>query len=186
MIYLELFFNFLKVGIFSFGGGYSAIPLMRDAAVKTGWITEEMFLDILAIAESTPGPIMINVPTYIGTKMGGLLGGIIATLGISIPPFVVILLFAIIFKNIFNSKKSQYVFSIMRPVIFAIIFYAGISLFFKVTMEQADYNNNIKNIFICILLFIVRIIYKKINKKSISSIPFILISAVFGIVVYAI
>ncbi len=183
MIYLDVFLNFLKVGIFSFGGGYSAIPLMREVAVNTGWITEELFLDILAIAESTPGPIMINIPTYVGLVRGGILGAVLAVLGIAIPAFLIILAFAMFSKKFVDNEKTKKVFSFVRPLIFGIIFFAGVDLFVK-NMNLLNIKEIRKsNIIIFLILILIQILYKKITKKQISRIIFILISVFVGILV---
>ena len=183
MIYLDIFLNFLKVGIFSFGGGYSAIPLMREATVNNGWISEELFLDILAIAESTPGPIMINIPTYVGLVRGGIFGAIFAVLGIAIPAFLIILIFAVFSKKFVDNANVKKVFSFMRPLIFAIIFFAGLDLFVKnmnlLNLEKVK----ISNIIIFLILILIQILYKKITKKRISRITFILVSVFVGILV---
>ena len=91
MIYLELFLNFLKIGVVSFGGGYGMIPLIQETVVTKGWLTQSEILNFIAVSESTPGPIAINMATFIGSSQGGFLGSFIATLGIVLPSFVIIL-----------------------------------------------------------------------------------------------
>ena len=95
MIYLELFFGFMTVGLFSFGGAYAAIPLIRDVVLSYGWLDEASLTDMIAISESTPGPIMVNPATYIGSSKAGILGGIIATVVVVLPAFFIILLIVI-------------------------------------------------------------------------------------------
>ena len=90
MIYLELLIGFLKVGCFSFGGAYAAIPLIRDVVLSYGWVSEEMLTDMIAVSESTPGPIMVNLATYVGSRQAGIPGAIIATLASILPAFVII------------------------------------------------------------------------------------------------
>ena len=85
MIYLSLFLVFLKVGIFAFGGAYAAIPLIRDVVLKNNWLTEEMLTYIIAVSESTPGPIIINLATYIGSTKGGMLGALVSTSAVITP-----------------------------------------------------------------------------------------------------
>ena len=85
MIYFSLFFAFLKVGCFSFGGAYGAIPLIRDMVLSHGWIDEERLTYMIAVSESTPGPIMVNMATYIGSTKAGILGALVATLGVVLP-----------------------------------------------------------------------------------------------------
>lgn len=88
MIYLTLFLEFLKIGAFSFGGAYGAIPLIKETVISHGWLNEEMFANIIAVSESTPGPIMVNTATYIGNVQGGILGAALATLGVVLPSWV--------------------------------------------------------------------------------------------------
>ena len=89
MIYLELFLGFLKVSCFAFGGAYGAIPLIRDVVLSYGWISDETLTYMIAVSESTPGPIIVNLATYIGNTQGGLLGALVATLGVVLPCFFV-------------------------------------------------------------------------------------------------
>ena len=102
MIYIELFLGFLKVGCFAFGGAYGAIPLIRDVVLTYGWIDEEMLTYMIAVSESTPGPIMVNLATYIGSNQAGFLGAVIATLAVVTPSFL----------NIFE-KSDEYISSIL-------------------------------------------------------------------------
>ena len=92
MIYIELFLGFLKVGCFAFGGAYGAIPLIRDVVLSYGWLNDEMLTYMIAVSESTPGPIMVNMATYIGSSQGGFLGAVLATLAVVTPAFFIILL----------------------------------------------------------------------------------------------
>ena len=107
-ILLKLFLTFLKIGAVSFGGGYSMIPLIRDEVLTNGWATEEAFMNFIAVAESTPGPIAINMATYIGSTQYGFIGSLVATLGIVLPSFIIILLIVALFKNFLKySGKSE-------------------------------------------------------------------------------
>ena len=99
MIYLRLFWECLKVGCFTFGGAYGAIPILRDAVMRNAWLTEERLTYFIAVSESTPGPIMINMATYIGSSQGGFLGALLATLGVVLPSFVIILLISALLKR---------------------------------------------------------------------------------------
>ena len=92
MIYLDLFLGFLKVGCFAFGGAYGAIPLIRDVVLSYGWLSDEMLTYMIAVSESTPGPIMVNLATYVGSSQAGLPGSAIATLAVVLPSFIIILL----------------------------------------------------------------------------------------------
>ena len=92
MIYLYLFLEFFKIGLFTFGGGYAMIPLVREVVLQYGWMTEETFTTFIGVCESTPGPIAVNMATYIGSTTGGFLGSLLATLGVILPSFIIILL----------------------------------------------------------------------------------------------
>ncbi|MBP5618346.1 MAG: chromate transporter, partial [Clostridia bacterium] len=107
MIYLELFLGFLQVGCFAFGGAYAAIPLIRDVVLSYGWLSEEMLADMIAVSESTPGPVTVNLATYVGSSQGGLLGAIVATFAIVLPAFVILLLIVAIFKNLLKYPVTQ-------------------------------------------------------------------------------
>ena len=100
MIYLDLFLGFLRVGLFAFGGAYGAIPLIRDVVLSYGWLTDEALTYMIAVSESTPGPIMVNLATYVGSSQAGFLGAVIATLAVVLPSFVIILLVMIALKNL--------------------------------------------------------------------------------------
>lgn len=95
MIYLSLLLGFLEIGLFAFGGAYGAIPLIQERVLTNNWMDEAMFTNIVGISESTPGPIMVNVATYVGNSQGGVLGAAIATLGVVLPSFVIILLITV-------------------------------------------------------------------------------------------
>ena len=96
MIFLELLLGFLRVGLFTFGGGYAAIPLIREVVLSYGWLPEDTLTYMIAVSESTPGPIMVNMATYVGSSQGGFLGAVIATLAVVLPSFVIILIVATI------------------------------------------------------------------------------------------
>ena len=92
MIYIELFLNFLQVGAVSFGGGYAMISLIREKVLMNGWLSEGELLNMIAVSESTPGPIAVNMATFVGSKQGGILGSFVATLGVVLPSFIIILI----------------------------------------------------------------------------------------------
>ena len=94
MIYLELFLQFLKIGAVSFGGGYGMISIIHETVVNCGWLTSEQFLNFVAVSESTPGPIAVNMATFVGSSQGGILGAFVATLGVILPAYIIMLLIA--------------------------------------------------------------------------------------------
>ena len=117
-----LFLTFLKIGAFTFGGGYAMIPLIqREVTEKRSWLAGSDILDIVAIAESTPGPFAINIATFVGNHMGGLPGGILATLGVVLPSFLIILLIAKWFGKISDKPLVQAALDALRPAVVALI-----------------------------------------------------------------
>ena len=109
MIYIELFLGFLKVGCFAFGGAYGAIPLIRDVVLTYGWIDEEMLTYMIAVSESTPGPIMVNLATYIGSNQAGFLGAVITTLAVVTPSFLIVLLITTLLQNVLKKDRKSFV-----------------------------------------------------------------------------
>ena len=107
MIYLELFLGFLKVGCFAFGGAYGAIPLIRDVVMSYGWLNDETLSYMIAVSESTPGPIMVNLATYIGSSQAGIWGAVIATTAVVLPSFLIILLVTVLLKTALKNKYIQ-------------------------------------------------------------------------------
>ncbi len=126
---LELFFSFMKIGLFTFGGGYAMIPLIeKEASEKRGWINSTEILDILAISESTPGPIAVNAATFIGYKVMGIWGAIIATLGLVIPSFCIILIIAIFYNYLNSIHVINALFKGVRVGVIAVLINAIIKL----------------------------------------------------------
>ncbi len=129
MIYLQLFFSFLQIGMFSIGGGYAAMPLIQNQVVEVHpWMTMQEFTDLITIAEMTPGPIAVNSATFIGIRLAGLPGAIIATLGCITPSLVLVTLLALIYNRYRDLSLLQGVLACLRPVVVALILDAGLSL----------------------------------------------------------
>ena len=131
MILLELFLSFLEIGAVSFGGGYAMIPLIMEKATAHGWMSEEDFLNIVAVAESTPGPIAINAATFIGSSQAGFLGALCATVGVVLPALIIILLIAAIVRNLIKYKPVQAFLAGLRPCIVGLIISTGFLLLLK-------------------------------------------------------
>jgi len=182
MIYLELFLAFLKVGMFSFGGAYGAIPLIRDVVLSHGWMNEEYLTYMIAVSESTPGPIMVNMATYIGSMQAGLLGSAVATFGVVLPSFCVILLVTVILKNLTDNKYFKAVLQGLKPCIIGIILATGLHLIVTnclVIKEKLEVD--VKAFSIMLILLGIMFGYKKIKKVKLSPIMLIVISAIVGI-----
>ena len=128
MIYLELLWVFFLIGAFTFGGGYAMIAMIQQQVVSRGWMGMEEIIDFVAIAESTPGPIAVNMATFLGTRMGGLLGAACATLGVVLPSFVVILIVAQCYQAFRRSKWVQGVMSGLKPAVVGLIAGAAVTV----------------------------------------------------------
>ena len=142
MIYLRLFYEFFKVGLFSVGGGLATIPFLQDLGSRTGWFTAADLADMIAVSESTPGPMGVNMATYVGFTCGGVPGAVIGALGLVAPSVIVILIIAGFLKKFRDSKAVDAVFSGLRPASTALITAAGVSvaliaLFHTVTLSDA-------------------------------------------------
>jgi len=185
MIYLNLFLGFLKVGCFAFGGAYGAIPLIRDVVMSYGWMTDELLSYMIAVSESTPGPIMVNLATYIGSSQAGFLGAFIATIAVVLPSFLIILLIMVLLKTVLKNKYFQAVLHGVKPCVIGIVLATGIYMIFKNCFgELTEININFQAIIITIILFTSLVGYKHITKKKLSPIKLIILSAVLGIITY--
>jgi chromate transporter len=182
VIYLELFLAFLKVGLFSFGGAYGAIPLIRDVVLSHGWMSEEYLTYMIAVSESTPGPIMINMATFVGSTQAGLLGSAIATFGVVLPAFCIILLVTAILKNFTDNKYFKAILQGLKPCIIGIIMATGLHLIVtNCLVLKADIGVEGKAFFILLILLGILFAYEKITKKKLSPIMLIVVSAIVGI-----
>ena len=128
MIYLRLFFEFFKIGLFSVGGGLATIPFLQDLGARTGWFTAGDLADMIAVSESTPGPIGVNMSTYVGFTCGGPLGAVVGVLGLVTPSILVILLVSLFLKKFRDSRTVDGVFQGLRPASTALITAAGLSV----------------------------------------------------------
>ena len=183
MIYLYLFFEFFKIGLFTFGGGYAMIPLVREVVLNYNWLTEDEFISFLGVCESTPGPIAINMATYVGASQAGFLGSLLASIGVILPSLIIIIIIAALFHKLMKNRYVQYFLSGIKPVAIGLICSSGIILLMKsIGYESLEvFNFSFRPLVIIAMLLIVLAIYKFIFKKKINTIAFIAIAAVFGI-----
>lgn len=184
MIYWELFLGFLRVGCFAFGGAYGAIPLIREVVLGYGWLTDEAISNMIAISESTPGPIMVNMATYIGSSQGGVLGALIATTAVVLPAFFIILLVMILLNAALKSPYVQAVLRGVKPCIIGIILITGADMILRNILPSGA--PDVKALGLTALLAVILFGSKYLLKKKLSPITLILISAVLGIAVYGI
>jgi len=189
MIYLRLFFEFFKVGLFSVGGGLATVPFLSDMGARTGWFTAADLANMLAISESTPGPIGVNMATYTGFHTAGIVGGIVATLGLIAPAIVVISIIAGFLKKFRESRTVDSVFSGLRPASTALITAALIQvcsialMFHEVPVPEYGVVKTELFYWPAIALAVIVFVCLQIKPlKKLHPIIFILISAVIGIV----
>jgi len=187
MIYLDLFLGFLRVGCFAFGGAYGAIPLIRDVVLSYGWLTDEALTYMIAVSESTPGPIMVNLATYVGSSQAGFPGAILATLAVVLPSFIVILLVMAILKTFLKNKYVQAVLRGLKPCIIGIILATGVYMLINncISVTKAA-SVNVPAVIITALLVVIILTSKRITKKKPSPVTVILLSAILGIIVYGV
>ncbi len=186
MIYLDLFLGFLKVGLFSFGGAYSAIPLIRDVVASYGWMDEEMLAYIIAVSESTPGPLMVNLATFVGATKAGILGSAIATLAVILPAFFIIILILQILKNFWNNRYVQAVIRGLAPCMMGTILAMGVFMAVKNVLPGLQVSAfDWRALVLTAVLGGVFFGSGKIFGKKMSPLLLIGISAVLGAVVYS-
>ena len=175
--YLLLFLTMLKIGLFTFGGGYAMIALLENEFVaKKKWIEKDEFLDLTAIAESTPGPIAINAATYIGYKRAGILGSIVSTLGVCIPSFSIIYAISLFFDAFLSLTWVQYAFKGIQVCVVYLILSAGLKMLKQ--MKKTAFN------IILIVTTIVCMITFSLFAVEFSTIFYILIGGALGVAVY--
>jgi len=189
-MYLELFLGFLQVGCFAFGGAYGAIPLIRDVVLGYGWLEDEALTYMIAISESTPGPIMVNMATYIGSSQGGFWGAVIATAAVVLPSFCIILLVLVLLKNLLDHPYAKAVLGGLKPCIIGIILATGIEMTLSnlilVSDSMPEHSFDGKAIGLTAVLAVILFGSKYGLKKKLSPITLICIAAVLGIAVYGI
>lgn len=184
MIYLQLFLSFLQIGLFSIGGGYAAMPLIQSQVVeKHGWITMSEYTDLITIAEMTPGPIAVNSATFVGNRIAGIPGSIVATFGCIFPACVICSLLFFIYYRYKNISLFQSILGSLRPVIVALIASAGLNILLLVVTGSSEISTeifDIKNInYIETILFIAA--FTALRKLKCSPIPVMVLCGFAGL-----
>lgn len=190
MICLSLFLNFFMIGALSFGGGYGMISLVREVVLGHGWLTEAEFLSFIAVSESTPGPLAVNMATFIGSSQGGFFGALCATLGVVLPSFFIILLIAAALRGLMRYAGMEAFLSGVRPCVVAMILATaitmGLSTLGGFTCLADGFDPDGRAILVFVLLWAVHLLYKKKTLKAPSPIGMILLSAVLGVVLWGV
>lgn len=185
MIYLRLFYEFAKVAVFTFGGGMASIPFLQDMAVETGWFTLSQLTDFIAISESTPGPIAVNIATYAGYNTAGYLGGVAATMGLVFPAVVLMTVVAKFITAFRGNKYIDRAFYGLRPCVLALILSALIGIA-KVTLinEGATGIMSLFNLRTCFIFALIAVLQNVKKFKKLHPVVFLALSAVMGIILF--
>ena len=191
MIYLQLFYTFFLIGLFTFGGGYAMIPMIQEQVVGNGWISEKALTDFIAISEATPGPFALNISTFVGNSVGGIFGAICATIGVILPSLIIIIIVAMIMKKFMKNRFVQGALVGVKPIVLALILSTTILLFIKTIFFngnaiKGDMEFDIRSLTLLIMLSGIMIIYKKTQKKSLGAIKLLGLAALFGIIIFSI
>ena len=191
MIYLQLFFTFFKVGALTFGGGYAMLPLIGDSVLEYGWMTEQEFLNFVGVETVIPGPIAVNMATYIGYEQGGFLGALLATLGVALPSFIIILIVATLIKNLLKYAPVKAFIASMRPALGGLILSVALTMALTVffgadTLQNLQFSFDWRTLVVLAVVVAVPLAWKRIKKKEFSSILLVVISGVMGMLLFGI
>ena len=173
MIYFDLFFTFLKIGLFTIGGGYAMLPMIREEVSSHGWLSQSELIDFIAVSESTPGPFAVNIATFVGTRTGGIFGGLCATLGVVLPSFVIILIVAKCYERFKSYKLVVGAMNGLKPAVVGLIAAALLSLSGTVFFPRAA------QFYVSLGIFAVAVV---LAFKKLHPILIILLSAVIGVI----
>lgn len=180
MIYFDLFLAFLKIGLFTFGGGYAMLPMIQEEVTAHGWFNQSELIDFIAVSESTPGPFAVNIATFIGTRTGGILGSLCATLGVVLPSFVIILIVARCYQKFKSSRLVIGAMNGLKPAVVGLIGAALFSLsqtvFFPTGLSASVFGTAQFYVSLGIFAAAVVLAFKKLHPILI-----ILLSAVIGV-----
>ena len=189
MILLDLFLTFLLIGTVSFGGGYGMISLVREQVLAHGWLTEREFLDFIAVSESTPGPLAVNMATFIGASQAGFPGALVATLGVVLPAFLVILLIAAILKNLLHYRGVEAFLSGVRPTVVGLILGTALLLALSSVLSLGSLRGGVSvapDPAVLLILFCLVALDSASRvwcRRALSPILLILVSAVLGMLI---
>ncbi len=184
MIYFDLLIGFLKVGLFSFGGAYGAIPLIRDVVLSYGWLEDDALTYMIAVGESTPGPIMVNLATYVGRSQAGLPGALIATTAVVLPSFVIILLVMTLLRKLLEDPYAQAVLRGLKPCVVGIVLATGAYLIARNCAGTSEIRLNMTATAMTALLAGIHFGSRKLWKGGLSPIALIVLSAFLGVLVH--
>ena len=186
MIYFELFYVFFLIGLFTFGGGYAMIPLIEEQTITRGWLDKVEFMNMIAISESTPGPIAVNMATFVGNLQGGILGSLCATVGVILPSFIIILLVATLMTKLINRPVVKSILHGFRGVVIGLIAATAIWFLYQDIIgvnEEGNIMFLLRPFIIFIIILLISLIFKLIRKKNMSPYILLLIGGGLGFIV---
>lgn len=202
MIYLTLFWEYFKIGLFTIGGGYAMLPLVTQIVIGRGWLTEQELINFIGIAESTPGPFAINLATFVGSAVGStaelgvfgsILGSLVATFAVVLPSLIIIIVVTLLFQKFKSNKYVQGALRGIKPVVVGLILSAVVSVTAKVILPKLDFTNISKDGFsqfnwisLIIIAAFAPLSQIKIKGKKLHPICLILLSAAVGVVVFGV
>lgn len=179
MIYLQLFWTFFKIGLFTFGGGYAMLPMIQAEVAAKGWLAGDELINFVAVSEVTPGPFAVNVSTYVGREVGGILGGFLATFGVVLPSFIIILLIAGCYQKFKKNRIVNGCMAGLHPVVVGLVGSAAVSVLgfvFPVTqLHEFISIASLKSLFVVVLAGVLMV-------KKVHPILIIVVCAACGIV----
>ena len=177
-------------GFFGFGGGYAMISMIREKVLYNGWLAEAELLNMIAVAESTPGPIAVNMATFVGAAEGGVLGALVATLGVVLPSFCIILLIAALIRNFLRFAGVRAFLEGVRPAVVALIVATGVTLLlgtvFGISQPGVMPTPDLRALALLGVLVLIALLVRRVMKRRVSPIVMILISAGLGILFYGV
>ena len=191
MIYLQLFYTFFLIGLFTFGGGYAMIPMIEEQVVGNGWISDKALTDFIAISEATPGPFALNISTFVGNSVGGVFGAICATIGVILPSLIIIIIVAILMNKFMKNRFVQGALAGVKPIVLALILSTTLLLFVKTVFFngnaiKGDMTFDLRSLTMLITLSGLLIVYHKTHKKSLGPIKLLGIAALLGIIIFTV
>ena len=191
MILWQLFFTFLKVGAFAFGGGYAMLSLIGDSVLSYGWMNEEELLNFVGVETVVPGPIAVNMATYIGYEQAGFLGALLATVGVVLPSFFIILIVAALVRNLLKYPPVQSFIMSLRPALGGLILSVAVTMALKVflgveSVKNAAVSFDWRTLVVLAAVIAVPALWKRWRKKEFSSILLVVISGVLGVLLFGI
>lgn len=186
----RLFWNFFRIGIFAFGGGYAVLPLIQRITVdEQKWFTPEIFADLVSLAEMTPGPLAVNAATFAGRKVGDTLGSLVATVAISLPAVIIVVILAVIGQKIYNYNLTKHVLSDFRPMIVGLIAAGGISLLITAVRETL-LNLPITKLYpaieTCFNILVIVVLFCGLKFKKLSPVTAIIVGGLAAVVLHSV